>query len=68
MLNGLIVLRVSAQFLDRELASEMYVDDRLTGAGEFVRLDKPGSVSGLIRSDSVLPRSAQTTLPKEGPQ
>ena len=44
--------RVSVQFMESELASELYCDEVLTGDGHFVRLDIPGSVSGLIRFDS----------------
>jgi len=52
-MKDLIIPRVSAQFMESEAAAEMYVDDRLTGDGQFVTLDKPGSVSGLIRFDLV---------------
>ena len=38
-------------FMASELASEMYVDDLLTGDGFSVILDSPGSVSGLRRDE-----------------
>ena len=65
----MITPRVSAQFLQTELAAEMYCDEVLTGDGHFVSLDIPGSVSGLIRSDLArdLRTITQILLPKEGP-
>ena len=44
-------LRASEGFMGSELAAELYVDEVLTGDGSPVRLDIPGSVSGLIRFD-----------------
>ncbi len=44
--------RVSVQFMDTELASELYVDEVLTGDGRLVILDTVRSMRGLIRFDS----------------
>jgi len=66
-MSDLIPLRVSDQLMFTEWASELYVDEGLTGDGRCVRLDNTRSVSGLIRFDSALSRSAQKVLPKEGP-
>ena len=42
----------SPAFMASEAASELYCDEVLTGEGFPVRLDRYGSVSGLIRFDS----------------
>jgi len=56
-------------FMDSELASELYVDEVLTGDGRLVILDKYRSVSGPIRFDSALDcRLNQLELfPEESP-
>ncbi len=41
-------------FMASELASELYVDEVLTGDGSLVILDKHGSVSGLGRDGTDL--------------
>jgi len=37
-------------FMASELASELYVDEVLTGDGSLITLDSPGSVRGLDRT------------------
>jgi len=46
-MRALLLPRVSAQFMDSELASEMYVDEVLTGDGQFVRLDNVSRVTAM---------------------
>ena len=53
-MRKVVLPRVSAQFMNSELAAEFYCDDVLTGDGHLVTLDIPSSVSGLIRFDSEL--------------
>ena len=62
-------MKIPGLSLDSELASELYVDEVLTGDGHLVTLDLPCSVSGLIRFDLVRDplRKRQILLPKEGP-
>ena len=64
----MINLRVSDRFLQSELAAEMYVDERLTGDGTFVTLDKPGSVSGPIRFDLVSSWAVRAIKARRAPQ
>ena len=66
-MQRLVPFRVSPQLMGSERCSELYVDEGLTGDGRCVRLDKVGSVSGLIRFDSAMPRPAQTMRPKGAP-
>ncbi len=46
--------RVSEEFMQTEMAAELYCDEVLTGDGHLIRLNIPSSVSGLIRFDSDL--------------